>query len=165
MADSSKLLIGSREWVALPSLGIPAIKAKVDTGAKTSALHAVRIEVFAERGRRFARFFVHPRQRRSDVAIECVAPLVDSRVVSDSGGHRERRWVIETEFICGGIAQTIEITLANRETMSYRMLLGRSALRPFLIDPARSFMLGRPSAAERSGKSAPGKRKKLRKTK
>lgn len=154
MPDASKLLIGSREWISLPSLTIPAVKAKVDTGARTSALHAVRIEIFSDRGKKFARFAVHPAQRRSDLTIECVAPVVDSRVVSDSGGHRERRWVIEAEFSAGGFSETIEITLANRETMSYRMLLGRSALRHFLIDPSRSFMLGRPAGAPRTARKA-----------
>jgi hypothetical protein len=153
MADASKLLIGSREWVALPGLGLNSIKAKIDTGAKTSALHAFRIEIFVDRGKRYARFFVHPAQRRSDLVVECVAPLVDQRVVSDSGGHRERRWVIEAEFVAGSIAQKIEVTLANRETMSCRMLLGRSALKHFLIDPSRSFMLGRPANALKQKKT------------
>lgn len=154
MADGSKLLIGSREWVSLPGLGLAAVKAKVDTGARTSALHAFRIEIFSERGKRHARFFVHPMQRRSDLAVECVAPVVDSRIVSDSGGHRERRWVIEVEFNAGGFSSLIEVTLANRETMSYRMLLGRSALGHFLIDPSRSFMLGKPVAAAKIGKTS-----------
>ncbi len=144
MADVSKILIGAREWGSLPGLGLPLLKAKVDTGAKTSSLHAVRIEIFTERSKLHARFFVHPR-RREGPAIECVAPVVDSRIVSDSGGHRERRWVIETEFAAGGFSQKIEITLANRETMSYRLLLGRSALKHFLIDPSRTFMLGKPA--------------------
>ena len=153
MADGSKLLIGSREWVSLPGLGLHAIKAKIDTGAKTSAIHAFRVEIVSERGKRYARFFVHPAQRRSDLVVECLAPIVDSRVVSDSGGHRERRWVIEVELQAGAIREKIEITLANRETMSYRMLLGRSALRHFLIDPTRSFMLGKPAREKKKKKT------------
>ena len=144
MPDASKLLIGSREWISLPVLGLHAIKAKVDTGARTSSLHAFRIETFIEKGHKHARFFVHPARKRLDLVVECVAPIVDSRIVADSGGHRERRWVIEAEFLAGGFSSMIEITLANRETMSYRMLLGRSALKHFLIDPSRSYMLGKP---------------------
>jgi hypothetical protein len=137
-------LIGWREWISLPDLKIPVMKAKVDTGAKTSSLHAFRIETYTERGVRMVRFHVHPVQRRQDLIVVCHAPVTDYRVVSDSGGHRESRYVIETRLAIGGLEWPIEVTLANRETMNFRFLLGRSAMSHFLLDPSRSFLLGAP---------------------
>jgi len=142
MTDATRLLIGWREWVALPRLKLPALKAKVDTGARTSSLHAFKIETYSERGTLKVRFRVHPLQRRSDIVVICEAPVVDHRVVSDSGGHRERRYVIESQLELGGLSWPIEITLANRETMSFRMLLGRSAMSRLLLDPTQSYLLG-----------------------
>ena len=144
MIESSRLLIGWREWIALPDLHLPAIKAKVDTGARTSSLHAFDVESFHERGVLKVRFKVHPMQRRSDIVVTCVAPVIDYRSVSDSGGHHEKRFVIETTLHLGILKFPIEMTLANRETMSHRMLLGRSAMKLLIIDPAHSYHLGRP---------------------
>jgi hypothetical protein len=138
------LLIGWREYVSLPNLGLPVLKAKVDTGARTSALHAFKIETFQDHGVLKVRFQVHPVQRRSDIIVTCEAPVIDHRVVSDSGGHRERRYVIETMVTIGSLKWPIEVTLANRESMTFRMLLGRNAMGRVLIDPARSFLLGKP---------------------
>jgi hypothetical protein len=145
VSTSERLVIGWREWVALPKLQLPAIKAKVDTGAKTSSLHAFEIHAFQDRGELKVRFKVHPLQGRRDVVVTCVAPVVDYRTVSDSGGHREKRYVIETELAIGELRLPIEITLANRETMSHRMLLGRSAMQAFMIEPSHSYLLGKPA--------------------
>jgi ribosomal protein S6--L-glutamate ligase len=138
---SAPFILGWEEWVALPELGLPAIKAKVDTGARTSALYACDVEPFGSPRARKVRFCVHPLPRRRDVAIECTARLVDRREVRSSIGEREQRWVIETEIGIGGRQWPIEITLANRHTMTYRMLLGRQAIRPgTLVDPSSSFL-------------------------
>jgi hypothetical protein len=142
--EQGRLLIGWREWISLPKLKIPVMKAKVDTGAKTSSLHAFRIETYTERGIAMVRFHVHPVQRREDLVVVCHAPIIDYRVVSDSGGHRESRYVIETGLSIGGLSWPIEVTLANRETMNFRFLLGRSAMTHFLLDPSKSFLLGAP---------------------
>ena len=133
-------MLGWREWVSLPELGIDAIKAKIDTGARTSALHAYRISPFEEAGRRRVRFAVHPVQRRKLPEVECVADVIAERMVTSSSGHRERRLVIRTPLDVGGRVWPIEITLTDRDEMSFRMLLGRQALRRrVLIDPGRSF--------------------------
>lgn len=133
--------LGWREWVALPALGIAAIKAKVDTGARTSALHAFNVERFRRHNKDAVRFLMHPLQQRTDIIIECVASLVDERVVTDSGGHREPRLVILTPVVVGTEQFPIEVTLTARETMRFRMLLGRTALRTrFVVDPNRSYL-------------------------
>jgi hypothetical protein len=159
--EQGRLLIGWREWISLPDLKIPILKAKVDTGAKTSSLHAFRIETYTERGSPMVRFHMHPLQRRQDLVIVGHAPILDYRVVTDSGGHRESRYVIETNLNVGDHEWPIEVTLANRETMSFRFLLGRSAMSHLLLDPSKSFLLGRPEkkashyfSAKFSGKSA-----------
>ena len=139
----SLLSIGWREWVKLPQLAIPAIKAKVDTGARTSALHAYFVEPFEEDGRPMVRFGVHPLQKRLDIEIVCTAPVKDYREVSDSGGHREHRYVIETELVLGPQRKTVEMTLTNRDNMKFRMLLGRTAMDGLQIVPAQSYLLGR----------------------
>ena len=137
-------LIGWREWLALPQLGIPAIKAKIDTGARTSSLHTFSLEEFSLNGRRMIRFGIHPLQKRKDIDLFCEAPLVDRRRVKDSGGHIEKRYVIRTRVVLGRIRWPIDITLTNRDSMLFRMLLGRTAVeKRFLIDPGRSYAAGR----------------------
>ncbi|ABE51651.1 ATP-dependent zinc protease family protein [Methanococcoides burtonii] len=142
--EDQKLILGWREWVALPELGIHAIKVKVDTGAKTSALHAFNVELYRENGVEMVRFLVHPIQRDQDFQIECIAPLKDRRQVTDSGGHKETRYVIETDAVIASERYTIELTLTDRDTMRFRMLLGRSAMKNIaIVDPGASFINGK----------------------
>ena len=137
-------IIGWKEWLALPDLGIPAIKAKIDTGARTSALHTFSIEDYATGGKWMVRFGIHPLQKRQDIELYCEAPVVDRRRVKDSSGRTETRYTIETKAILGSEEWPIQITLTNRDSMMFRMLLGRTALeRRFAIDPARSYLTGR----------------------
>jgi len=137
-------MIGWREWVALPELGIEKIKAKIDTGARTSALHAFALEPFSEQEQNKIRFDIHPIQHNTDKVVSCVANIIDKRLVTDSGGHQEERFVIETPLTIAGQTWAIEITLTARENMLFRMLLGRNALRKhFIINPARSFLTTR----------------------
>ncbi len=143
-AINDKLIIGWREWVAIPALGLPAIKAKVDTGARTSALHAFYVTPFEQDGRKLVRFGIHPLQRRTDIAVTCVAEAIDCRWVADSGGHRELRYVIEASVRVGELEWPMEITLTSRDTMMFRMLLGRTSIEGRLIvDPDRSYVVGK----------------------
>ncbi len=135
--------IGWREWLALPELQIPAIKAKIDTGARTSALHAFFVEPFIKDDQQMVRFGVHPLPKRLDVEIVCEAPVKDFREVSDSGGHREMRYVIETTILIGDLPRQIEMTLTNRDNMKFRMLLGRTAMGGLRVIPDQSYLTGR----------------------
>lgn len=134
-------VLGWEEWLGLPDLGLAAVKAKIDTGARTSALHAFSIEEIGTADRPRVRFGVHPIPGREDVSVVCVADVVDRRDVTSSNGETERRYVIRTSVRMGERTWPIEITLANRETMAYRMLLGRQAVQAdMVVDPTRSFV-------------------------
>ena len=136
----NKLVVGWREWVALPELGIEQIKAKVDTGARTSALHAFEVDSYQDKSGLRVRFLMHPLQNDLNKVVECDAAVIDERLVTDSGGHREKRLVIETMLRIANMAWPIEMTLTNRDTMKFRMLLGRTAMRRrILVNPAVSY--------------------------
>jgi hypothetical protein len=142
--NTEKIIIGWREWAGLPELGIHRIKVKIDTGARTSALHAFDVKTYIEQGVPMVWFAIHPLQKRDDVVRECTAELVDKRWVSDSGGHRERRHVIRTDVTLGTETWPVEMTLTNRDTMKFRMLLGRTAMEDrLLVDPSLSYVLGK----------------------
>ncbi len=139
-----KIIIGWREWVSLPNFFVPAIKAKIDTGAKTSAIHAFHIEPFERAGKRYVRFYIHPLQGRDDISIPCEAKLIDKRKVTNSGGKSQKRYVIGTTVEIAGRRWEIELTLTNRDEMKFRMLLGRSAMKGhLLVDPQLSHQAGR----------------------
>lgn len=140
MSHHDRIDVGWREWVALPELDLPAIKAKVDTGARTSALHAWHVEFYNCGGAPCVAFRLHPLQRNTSLSRLCHAPVHDRRMVSDSGGHRERRYVIETTMKLGDRASPIEITLTDRDTMLFRMLLGRQAMHGLRVLPDASFL-------------------------
>ncbi len=140
---TEKPMLGWREWVSLPALNISPIKAKIDTGARSSALHAFSIEKYQKSGELWVMFALHPLQTREDIVVECHAPVKDRRMVSDSGGHKQRRYVIETPLLIGQTLIMAEMTLTNRDSMRFRMLLGRTAMNGnFIIDPAASYLQG-----------------------
>jgi hypothetical protein len=144
--STQKQLVGWREWVALPDLHLGHIKAKIDTGARSSALHAYVIDPYRKGGQRWIMFGIHPVQRESELSIECHAPVKDRRLVTDSGGHKQRRYVIETQLILGGSAMTAEVTLTNRDSMAFRMLIGRTTMDShFIVDPGASYLQGKPA--------------------
>ena len=144
MPDSESLAtIGWREWVALPDLGVAAVKAKIDTGAKTSSLHALEIEEFRRRGALWVRFRMQPYQQQSQTIIEAEALLTEYRHVRSSNGQLDHRPVIRTRITLLGQTWPIELSLSDRHEMGFRMLLGREALRErFWVDPGASFRGG-----------------------
>lgn len=144
-ANDNPQRLGWKEWVALPALGIPAVKAKIDTGARTSALHTFSLKAFRRNGILKVRFGIHPLQRRTDLELFCEADVLDHRRVKDSGGHVEKRYVILTTVALGGRQWPIEVTLTNRDTMMFRMLLGRTALGGgrYCVSPDEAYLTGR----------------------
>lgn len=140
-------VVGWREWLSLPDMGIERIKAKVDTGARTSALHAFALERFEREGAPMVRFEAHPLQRDTSVVVPVEAGLVERRTVRSSSGSETLRPVVRTTVELMGRRWEIELTLIRRDPMGFRMLLGRQAVRGrFLVDPGRSYLGGEPGA-------------------
>ena len=144
--SSEEAVVGWREWLSLPTLGIDAIKAKVDTGARTSALHTFDLEVYRDPGgAERVRFKVHPLQRNLDYVVECDAEVIGSRSVRDSGGHEEIRPFVRVPLSLGEHTWDAELSLTNRDNMKFRMLLGRTAMSGrFLVNPRISYQIGKP---------------------
>jgi hypothetical protein len=152
---SGRPSIGWREWVSLPELGIANVKVKVDTGARSSSLHAFDVTTFDRDGKQIVQFKVHPFQRDASRSVTATAPLMEYRRVRSSSGHATLRPVILTSVEWAGRRWTIELTLASRDQMGFRMLLGRAAVRErFVVDPGRSYLGGKPMTRRRSGKKA-----------
>lgn len=144
--SQNKVILGSEEWCSFPELGIPTIKARVDSGAKTSALHAINIAPFIKNDSNWVKFDINPIQNNLKTIIHCEAPLVDKRIVKSSSGFREQRYVIQTNLEIGNSIWPIEMTLTNRDSMGFRMLLGREAMSGrVLVDPEQQYLLGQPT--------------------
>ncbi len=140
----SRKTVGWREWISLPDLGVDFIKAKIDTGAKTSVLHADNIRIVRKGDKRYVRFVIYPGQRSRHVATPARALLVEKRLIRSSSGHSSKRPVIRTHIRVGTQSWPIEVTLVDRDVMGFRMLLGRQAiLKRFVVDPAHSFLIGK----------------------
>ncbi len=138
--------IGWREWVGLPALDTQWIKAKIDTGARSSSLHAFDVETTERDGAQWARFSVHPWQRSDADAVWVEAEIVEWRSVRSSSGQSDKRPVIRTGLRIGDDVHDVDVTLARRDEMGFRMLVGREALRRrFLVDPGRSYLTGKPA--------------------
>lgn len=143
MMPPNKLILGSEEWCKFLDLGIPAIKARVDSGAKTSALHAINIAPFIKEGENWVKFDINPIQNNLKTVIHCEALLIDKRIVKSSSGFREQRYVIQTNITIANDSWPIEMTLTNRDSMGFRMLLGREAMSGrILVDPEQKYILG-----------------------
>lgn len=141
----SSIVAGWREWVSLPDLGVDWIKAKLDTGARSSAIHAFDIEEFAQDGRPWVRFSIHPWQRSAEESTVVSLPVHDRRLVRSSSGHEQERYVVHMDVALVGRTVTAEMTLSRRDQMGFRLLIGREALRhEFVVDPGRSYYGGRP---------------------
>jgi ribosomal protein S6--L-glutamate ligase len=141
--DLRKLMIvGNAEWCSLPDLKIPAIRARIDSGAKTSSIHAVNIKEFYKGRQQWVKFEIHPLRIHTDIFVECEAPVYDFRLVKSSTGEAQPRYVIQTSIEMGGEKWTIQVTLANRRSMGFQMLLGREAMtHRILINPSEDFRL------------------------
>ena len=139
-------LVGWREWISFPDFGAFQVKAKIDTGARTSAIHATKIEAFEQDDMQLVRFCLFPDQDDHDRFIECVAPLIEQRVITNSGGSEEMRFIVAADIALGDHRWTIDLSLTQRDDMGFRMLLGRTAVRKrFLVDPGRSYLQGEPA--------------------
>ena len=151
MVIKKQKFIGWREWCSLPNLGLPAINAKIDTGAKTSALHAYDIQLQNIDDIEVVVFKIHPLQKDHKYYKTCYAPLKEIRTITSSNGEREKRFVIETKILIGEIDITAEVTLTSRHEMAFRMLLGRDTLKKakVLINPRKSYMMGKIDDAQK----------------
>jgi ribosomal protein S6--L-glutamate ligase len=141
----TKKIIGWKEWFNLDCIALPAIKGKIDTGAKTSALHAFNIETFYIEDVEYVRFDIHPLQKNKRFVRSCISRVIDRRMVSDSSGKKEKRIVIKSDLKIGDSKIRIELTLTNRDNMSFRMLLGREAIKQakMIVDISKSFVQGK----------------------
>ncbi len=145
-----KVVVGWREWVALPQAGVPWVKAKVDTGARSSSIHAFDLEAHEQDGQEWVRFSIHPWQRSDDDPVELDLPDIDRREVRSSNGQAEQRYAVALDVTLAGRTVTTEMTLSNRDEMGFRMLIGREALeRGFLVDASLSYAGGKPKRAVR----------------
>jgi len=146
MLTKESLLVGWREWASLPMLNTPLIKVKIDTGAKTSALHAYDLEIVEINNKKYAKFVIHPLQNNDNITRCAVAEIIDSRIVRSSNGHKEERVVIRSPIKIGLDHWDIDITLTKRDIMRYRMLLGREAMKSLLVNPGKSYCQGKVSS-------------------
>jgi ribosomal protein S6--L-glutamate ligase len=137
--------IGWKEWFNLSCIGLPAIKGKIDTGAKTSSLHAFNIESFYIEDVEYVKFDIHPLQKNKKLSRSCTSRVIERRMVSDSSGKKEKRIVIESDLMIGDKKIRIDLTLANRDSMTFRMLLGREAIKQakMLVNPSKAFIQGK----------------------
>lgn len=141
-----KEIVGNQEWCAFPELGIPAIKARVDSGAKTSAIHAFNIRTYFKNDVEWVSFEVHPLQKNDEILVRCDCPIIDQREVKSSSGTSEKRYVISTPIGLGDNVWDIQLTLTDRDAMGYRMLLGREAMNGrLIIDPSMKCVVGKKS--------------------
>lgn len=145
-----KQAVGWREWVEFPDLDLGKIKAKIDTGARSSSIHAFDIEAYQRGGEHWVNFKVHPQQHSDEEVVSCSAPVKDYRSITDSGGHKTMRYIIETTLSIGPDRFLAELSLFDRSDMLFRLLVGRTALKGrYLVDPARSYCLSTPPVAVR----------------
>lgn len=150
MTSHSSTVAGWREWVSLPQFGVDWVKAKLDTGARSSALHAFHLERFRRDGADWVRFSIHPWQRSADDQSWAELPVHDERIVRSSSGHQQERFVVLMDVQLVGRVVQAEMTLSRRDEMGFRMLIGREALRQgFWVDPGRSYLGGRPQRVVR----------------
>jgi hypothetical protein len=157
--DKTKVVIGWREWVSLPEIGVTAIKAKIDTGARSSSIHAFDVETYFRGAVEIVRFTLHPLQLRDHPQILAELPILERRVVRSSNGVTDNRIVVRTQLLLREVQIPIELTLANRDAMGFRMLVGREALRGrFLVDSEKSFLSGRATTSRGPARSSGDKR-------
>lgn len=145
---SAANVIGNQEWCRFEQLQIPAIKARVDSGAKTSSIQAINIKRYFVGGEAWVEFEVNPIQDNRSIAVRCHAKIIDTRMVKSSSGVAQKRYVIKTPLEIGNHSFDIELTLANRDAMDFHMLLGREAMSHFMINPTESFLLGNYTESE-----------------
>ena len=148
--DPARTVVGWREWVALPQAGVDWVKAKIDTGARSSSIHAFDLEAYDVDGQEWVRFSIHPWQKSDEDHVELSLPVLDRREVRSSNGQTEQRYAVSLDVTLAGRTITTVMTLSNRDEMGFRMLIGREALeRGFLVDSATSYAGGRPRRAVR----------------
>jgi hypothetical protein len=151
MEENSRRIAGWREWVGLTGLGVESIKAKLDTGARTSAIHAFDVESYRRDGDLRVRFFIHPLQKDDTLKVACDEKVADIRTVGNPGGRREKRFIIRTGLRLGDEAWPVDLSLTDRDEMGFRLLIGRTAMHGrLLVDPDHSFRLGKNKRSKRN---------------